>query len=149
MEGSWPRSWGVSGGIEQAVLFGHTDFVQDRCNAVKYTTRRRGTVMGRAGKRLVAAVYVPFKVVLFENLSALASINHARHSVRIKKSTSMSMLATSFRRDPSKDDVIFWTNGRLGCSLPWTCSWSWVRAGSSGTMERSSSNVTRSRGTSC
>ena len=97
-QGSWPRSWGVSGGIEQAVLFGHTDFVQDRCNAVKYTTRRRGTVMGRAGKRLVAAVYVPFKVVLFENLSTLASINHARHSVRIKKSTFCDCSVNSYTR---------------------------------------------------
>ena len=36
------------------------------------------------------------------------------------------------RRDPCKDDVIFWTNGGPGCSQPWACSWSWVRAGLSG-----------------
>ena len=33
------------------------------------------------------------------------------------------------RRDPCKDEVIFWTHGGPGCSQPWACSWSWVCAG--------------------
>ena len=78
----------------------------------------------------------------FENLSALSSTNYAllthpffpRHSVRIKKSTFCDGSVNSYtgyidvdarhlffyffesRRDPAKDDVIFWTNGGPGCS---------------------------------
>ncbi len=78
----------------------------------------------------------------FEDLSALSTSNYAhlshpyfpRHSVRIKKSTFCDGSVNSYtgyidvearhlffyffesRRDPAKDDVIFWTNGGPGCS---------------------------------
>ena len=78
----------------------------------------------------------------FESLSALSSSNYAslthpfypRHSVRIKKSTFCDGSVNSYtgyidvdarhlffyffesRRDPAKDDMIFWTNGGPGCS---------------------------------
>ena len=107
----------------------------------------RGKEACRGGTRAIQSC------PLFESLSALPSTNCARlthpffprHNVRIKKSTFCDGSVNAYagyidvdachsffyffqsRRDPSKDDVIFWTNGDPGCSLPWVCSWCWVR----------------------